>query len=131
MPTTSIKRLFWFSRWDLSILDKSERRQIGLIARKFLVLFFDERECRKGHSLSGLTLKMNEVNRMAGKIFYRERIKLQDGAKNPRFRVVAASGIDLKVYANHLRKSELEQIARETGAELIELQRGPKHQDKS
>lgn len=68
---------------------------------------------------------------MAGKIFYRERTKLQDGAKNPRFRVVAVSGVDLKVSANHLRKSELKHIAREVGAELIELERGPKHQASS
>ena len=68
---------------------------------------------------------------MAGKIFYRERNKLQDGAKTPRFRVVAVSGVELKVFANHLRKSELSQIARETGAELVELERGPKHKSHS
>ena len=64
---------------------------------------------------------------MAGKIFYRERKKVQDGAKTPRFRVVAVSGVDLKVFAPHLRKSELAHLAREVGAELIELERGPKH----
>ena len=68
---------------------------------------------------------------MAGKIFYRERIKLQDGAKSPRFRVVAVSGVDLKIYGNHLRKSELQHIARDVGAELVELERGPKHQTDS
>lgn len=68
---------------------------------------------------------------MAGKIFYRERVKLQDGAKNPRFRVVAVSGVDLKVYANHLRKSELKHIAREVGADLVELERGEKHRSDS
>ncbi|MDY0092296.1 MAG: hypothetical protein RBT80_06325 [Candidatus Vecturithrix sp.] len=64
---------------------------------------------------------------MAGKIFYRERRKLQDGAKTPRYRIVAVSGVDLKVFAEHLRKSELEHLAREVGADLIELERGPKH----
>ncbi|RQW03460.1 hypothetical protein EH223_09935 [candidate division KSB1 bacterium] len=64
---------------------------------------------------------------MTGKIFYRERKKLQDGAKTPRFRVVAVSGVDVKVFAPHLRKSELEHLAREVGADLIELERGPKH----
>lgn len=64
---------------------------------------------------------------MAGKIFYRERIKIQDGAKTPRFRVVAVSDVDLKVFAAHLRKSELQHLAREVGAELVELERGPKH----
>lgn len=64
---------------------------------------------------------------MAGKVFYRERKKVQDGAKTPRYRVVAVSGVDLKVFAEHLRKSELEHLAREVGADLIELERGPKH----
>lgn len=64
---------------------------------------------------------------MAGKIFYRERVKVQDGAKTPRFRVIAVTGADLKVYANHLRKCELEQIAAEVGAELIRLRSGAKH----
>ena len=68
---------------------------------------------------------------MAGKIFYRERQKLQDGAKTPRFRLVAVSGVDLKVFGYHLRKSELKHIAREVGAELVELERGPKHQGDS
>lgn len=64
---------------------------------------------------------------MAGKIFYRERRKLQDGAKTPRYRIVAVSDVDLKIFAEHLRKSELEHLAREVGADLIELERGPKH----
>ncbi len=66
---------------------------------------------------------------MAGKIFYRERTKLQDGAKTPRFRVIAVAGVDVKIFGNHLRKSELEHIAQEVGAELIKLQPGPKHRD--
>ncbi len=66
---------------------------------------------------------------MAGKMFYRKRTKLQDGAKTPRFRIVAVSGIDLKFFANHLRQSELKHIAEKVGAELVELPRGPKHQD--
>ena len=64
---------------------------------------------------------------MAGKMFYRERKKVQDGAKTPRYRIVAVSGVDLKVFAEHLRKSELEHLAREVGADLVELERGPKH----
>ena len=64
---------------------------------------------------------------MAGKIFYRERIKVQDGAKTPRYRIVAVSGVDLKIYATHLRKCELDHIAEELGADLIALRTGPKH----
>lgn len=65
---------------------------------------------------------------MAGKIFYRERLNAKEGAKSPRYRVIAVSGIDLKVYADHLRMVELEQIAQAVNAELVHLQRGPKHQ---
>ncbi|MCP4337840.1 MAG: hypothetical protein GY799_02905 [Desulfobulbaceae bacterium] len=60
---------------------------------------------------------------MAGQIFYRERVKAKEGSRSPRFRVVAVSGVDLKVYGNHLRKKELEQIAKATGADLIALER--------
>ena len=64
---------------------------------------------------------------MAGKIFYRERLKVQDGAKTPRFRVVAVTGVDLKVYGDHFRKSELQHLSEEVGAELVLLRSGSKH----
>ncbi len=64
---------------------------------------------------------------MAGKIFYRERHKLVDGSKQPRYILVAISGVDLKVYGQHLRMTELKQIAEAIGAELVALGRGPKH----
>lgn len=58
---------------------------------------------------------------MAGKIFYRERTKIGTGKMAPRFKMVAVSGIDLKIYAKHLRKQELDQIADSIGAELVQL----------
>ena len=64
---------------------------------------------------------------MSGRIFYRERIKMVDGAKQPRYAVIAVEGVDLKFYGHHLRMSELKQIAESVGADLIHLQRGPKH----
>ncbi len=64
---------------------------------------------------------------MAGKIFYRERHKLVDGSKQPRYILVAVSGVDLKVYGQHLRMTELKQIGEAVGAELVSLSRGPKH----
>ena len=67
---------------------------------------------------------------MAGKIFYRERLSAKEGAKTPRYRIIAVSGVDLKIYGDHLRKTELEQIASTVKAELIPLLRGPKHQVK-
>jgi uncharacterized protein YccT (UPF0319 family) len=65
---------------------------------------------------------------MAGQIFYRERQKAKEGAKTPRYRIIAVSGVDLKVYGNHLRKTELEQIANVVKADLVALKRGQKHQ---
>lgn len=61
---------------------------------------------------------------MAGKIFYRERLQVGKDVKRPRFMLVAVAGLDMKVYAKHLRKSELEQIAKEVGAKLILLKGG-------
>ena len=60
---------------------------------------------------------------MAGKIFYRERTKAKDGEKKPRFFLVAVAGIDLKFHAKHVRRTELERIAKEIGAELVLLER--------
>jgi hypothetical protein len=64
---------------------------------------------------------------MGGKIFYREREKMVDGAKTPRYIVGAVSDVNLKVYSKHMRMSELKQIAEALGAELVALKRGPKH----
>jgi len=61
---------------------------------------------------------------MAAKIFYRERRKVSEGEKKPRFRVVATVGSDLHFHSDHMRKSELEQIASQIGAELILLEHG-------
>lgn len=60
---------------------------------------------------------------MAGKIFYRERSKSKEGQQTPRFRVVAVSDVNLKVYADHFRKKELEHLAKETDCQLVALQR--------
>ena len=66
---------------------------------------------------------------MAGKIFYRERSKMVDGSKQPRYILVAVSGVDLKVYGQHLRMCELKQISETVGAELVSLERGPKRHE--
>ena len=67
---------------------------------------------------------------MAAKIFYRERTKVGEEEKKPRFMLVAVAGVDLKIFAKHVRKSELEQIAQGVDAELVLLKRqaGP-HRD--
>lgn len=66
---------------------------------------------------------------MAGKIFYRERIKVGEGEKKPRFRVVAVAGLDLKIFAEHLKKGELEKIAQTLEAELVQLECGKEDDD--
>ena len=63
---------------------------------------------------------------MAAQIFYRERQKIGKKEKKPRFKLVAIAGIDMKIYANHLRKKDLEDIAKAVGAELILLKGGEK-----
>lgn len=55
------------------------------------------------------------------KIFVRERRKIEKGEKKPRLRIVGVSGNDIKLYAKHIRKIELETIANETGAQIIYL----------
>jgi hypothetical protein len=63
---------------------------------------------------------------MAGKIFYRERVKVSEGEKKPRFRMVAVADMNMKIYVQHLRRSELEQIADAVGAELVLLKEDTK-----
>jgi hypothetical protein len=59
---------------------------------------------------------------MAGTIFFRERSKVEEGDKKPRFTIVAVAGADVKFKAKHMRRNELEQVAKAIGAELVELQ---------
>ena len=66
---------------------------------------------------------------MAGKIFYRQRTKILDGAKQPRYILVAVADLNLQVYGQHLRMCELKFIAESVGAELVALPRGPKHEE--
>ncbi|OGO36272.1 MAG: hypothetical protein A2W35_09750 [Chloroflexi bacterium RBG_16_57_11] len=63
------------------------------------------------------------------KIFVRERRHIGQGAGRPRFAIVAAQGADLKVYAPHVRKTELEKLAEMVGAEVVYLPRGEKAGD--
>lgn len=58
---------------------------------------------------------------MAGKIFIRERRKVETGEKKPRFRVVAVHDANVKFEARHLRKQEIDEIAHTVGAEVVLL----------
>jgi len=57
-------------------------------------------------------------------IFVRERRKVEKGEKKPRFRVVAVSGADIKIYANHMRQKELDHLAEASGAKVVVLKAG-------
>ncbi len=58
------------------------------------------------------------------KIFVRERRQIGPGAGQPRFRIVASEGLDMRVYVPHMRRVELEELATATGAEIVYLARG-------
>ncbi|HPA13781.1 MAG TPA: hypothetical protein PKV75_00780 [Desulfobacterales bacterium] len=66
---------------------------------------------------------------MSGKIFVRERRKIEKGEKKPRFRFIGTSGCDVKIHVNHLRKKELDQIANATGAEIVYLEAGKEEKE--
>jgi len=59
-----------------------------------------------------------------GIIFVRERRKISEKEKKPRFAVVAVSGIDLKIKTMHVRKQEIEEIASQLEAEVVYLESG-------
>jgi hypothetical protein len=73
---------------------------------------------------------MREVE-MATKIFVRERRKVEKGEKKPRFRIVGVSGSDVKIYVKHIRKKELDQISKESGAGIVYLEAGKGHKNGS
>ncbi len=66
---------------------------------------------------------------MSTKIFVRERRKIEKGEKKPRFRIVGVSGGDVKLYAKHIRKKELDQIQAASGAEIVWLDAGQGKKD--
>jgi hypothetical protein len=59
------------------------------------------------------------------KIFVRERQKVGEGVRQPQFRVVAVTGGQLQIEATHFRKFEIEEIAKEIGAQVVYLEAEP------
>lgn len=57
-------------------------------------------------------------------IFVRERRKVGEGEKKPRFAIVGVAGTDLRIKSKHIRKMEIEQIAAKIGAEIVYLEAG-------
>jgi hypothetical protein len=66
---------------------------------------------------------------MSATIFVRKRRKNEKGEKKPRFRVVGVSGGDIKLYVEHIRKKELDQISAATGAQVVYLEAGQGSRD--
>jgi TPP-dependent indolepyruvate ferredoxin oxidoreductase alpha subunit len=67
------------------------------------------------------------------KIYVRERQKVGSGVKQPKFRVVAVTGgkgddAHLKSEGTHFRKTEIEQIAADVGAEVVYLEEMPEEE---
>lgn len=60
------------------------------------------------------------------KIFVRERVKAAEGDKRPRYRVVGIQGEGLTMKVKRIRKCELNEIAKHTGAEIVYLKRDGK-----
>jgi hypothetical protein len=57
-------------------------------------------------------------------IFVRERRKVEAGEKKPRYRVVGVHDLNLKIYVDHIRKRELDQLSEATGAAVVVLKGG-------
>jgi len=57
-------------------------------------------------------------------IFVRERRKVEQGEHKPRYRIVGVTDNRIKLYAYHMRKKEIEQIASATGAQVVYLDAG-------
>lgn len=68
---------------------------------------------------------------METKIFVRERLKVGKDEKKPRFRVLAVSGPDLSIRVKHIRKTELEQIAGQSGAKIVYIKAAKKKKVKA
>jgi hypothetical protein len=59
------------------------------------------------------------------KIYVRERQKVGEGVKQPKYRIVAVTGGQLQVEATHFRKVEIEQIAQDMGAQVVYMEPVP------
>jgi hypothetical protein len=64
------------------------------------------------------------------KIYVRERMKVGEGVKQPMFRIVAVTGGQIQIELTHFRKFELEQIAKDIGAEVVYLEEIPEGEKK-
>jgi hypothetical protein len=64
------------------------------------------------------------------KIYMRERMKVGEGVKQPMYRIVAVTGGQVQIELTHFRKFEIEQIAKDIGAEIVFLEPVPEEEKK-
>jgi hypothetical protein len=62
------------------------------------------------------------------KIYVRERQKVGEGVKQPKYRIVAVTGGQLQIEATHFRKVEIEQIATDVGAQVVYMEPVPEEE---
>jgi len=62
------------------------------------------------------------------KIYVRPRMKVGEGVKQPMYRVVAVTRGQLQIELTHWRKFELEQVAKDVGAEIVYFEEIPDEQ---
>ncbi|MEI6293116.1 MAG: hypothetical protein WCP36_05510 [Methanomicrobiales archaeon] len=56
------------------------------------------------------------------KLYVRERQKIGEGVKQPKYRVLAVTGGELQIEATHFRKVEIEEIAKDVGAQVVYME---------
>jgi hypothetical protein len=64
------------------------------------------------------------------KIYVRERMKVREGVHQPMFRIVAVTGGQIQIELTHFRKFEIEQIAKDVGAQVIYFEEIPDDEKK-
>ena len=58
---------------------------------------------------------------MRMKIYVRERQKVGEGVESPKYRVIAVTEGQIQIEATHFRKFEIEEIAKDVGADVVFL----------
>ena len=62
---------------------------------------------------------------MKMKIYVRERMKVREGVHQPMYRIVAITGGQVQIELTHFRKFEIEQLAKDVGAEVVYFEEIP------
>jgi hypothetical protein len=68
---------------------------------------------------AGVCCRVAYSRRIRMKIYVRERQKVGEGVESPKYRIIAVTGGQIQIQATHFRKFEIEQIAKDVGAEVV------------